>query len=80
MGGEGAGKPQLPVLGGRAQGGALAYLGQRSAAGAAVARLLAQEPRFSQSFARGKLFYLKDPEQLRMGLEGLALAGVPAGQ
>lgn len=55
---------------------ALAYLGQP---GAAVARLLTQEPRFSQSFARGKLFCLKDPEQLRMYLEGLSQAGVPAG-
>ena len=58
---------------------ALAHLGRRDEMRAAVARLLAKEPRFSLAFAREKLFYLKRPEQLKMYLEGLALAGVPSG-
>lgn len=58
---------------------ALAYLGRPEEARAAVARLGAQEPRFSQAFARRKLFYLKRPEQLELYLNGLALAGVARG-
>lgn len=55
---------------------ALAYLGDREGARRAVERLLREKPGFTQEFARRKLFYLKDPGQLRLYIEGLALAGV----
>lgn len=55
---------------------ALAYLGRQVEARDTVARLLAQEPRFSLAFAAKKLFYIKDPRQLQLYLEGLARAGV----
>lgn len=56
---------------------ALAYLNDREGAGRAVELLLRQQPGFTIEFARRKLFYLKDPEQLRLYAEGLARAGVP---
>jgi TolB-like protein/Tfp pilus assembly protein PilF len=56
---------------------ALAHLGDREGARRAVERLLREKPGFTQEFARRKLFYLKDPAQLRLYMEGLALAGVP---
>ena len=56
---------------------ALAYLGRQQEARACAAQLLAHHPRFTCSFARGKLFYLKQPSQLRMYLEGLETAGIP---
>lgn len=57
---------------------ALAYLGEQEAAKAQVANLLREQPLFSLEFAKKKLFYLKDEEQLRMYLDGLKKAGVPA--
>jgi len=56
---------------------ALAHLGDRDRARRSVSLLLEERPDFSQAFARKKLFYLKDPQQLQTYLEGLALAGVP---
>lgn len=56
---------------------ALAYLGDEDGARRTVERLQREKPGFTREFARRKLFYLKDPEQLRTYLEGLALAGVP---
>lgn len=56
---------------------ALAYLGERDLATAEVESLLRERPQFSLAFARKKLFYLKDEEQLKMYLDGLKLAGVP---
>lgn len=56
---------------------ALAYLGNKDAAKSTVARLIRENPNFTITFARKKMFYLKDPDQLDMYLEGLALAGVP---
>jgi TolB-like protein/Tfp pilus assembly protein PilF len=56
---------------------ALAYLGHQDKAKGSVSKLLKERQDFSVEFAKKKLFYLKDPEQLRMYLEGLALAGVP---
>lgn len=56
---------------------ALAYLGQLDAAGDTVRQLLAEKPNFSRTFARQKLFYLKDPRQLALYLAGLDRAGVP---
>jgi tetratricopeptide (TPR) repeat protein len=44
---------------------ALASLGRTDEASAAVERLLAAKPGFSQAFAEGKLFYLKQAEQRR---------------
>lgn len=56
---------------------ALVYLERMDEAKRAVARLLQQNPRFSLSFAREKLFYLKLPEQIELYMEGLKKAGVP---
>ena len=41
-----------------------------------VGTLLKENPGFSTEFARRKLFYLKRPEQLKLYLDGLALAAV----
>lgn len=57
---------------------ALAHLGRCGEARTAMASLLARQPAFTQAFARQKLFYLKQPRQLALYLEGLALAGVAA--
>jgi TolB-like protein/tetratricopeptide (TPR) repeat protein len=56
---------------------ALAYLGEKDDAQRSVARLLKERPDFTIEFANKKLFFLKDPEQLRIYKEGLSLAGVP---
>jgi TolB-like protein len=58
---------------------ALAKLGRTEECDRAVAELLEQCPRFTIAFARRRLFYLKRPEQLRLYLDGLEAAGVPAG-
>lgn len=56
---------------------ALAHLGDLDSARRSVSSLLKEKPDFTLEFAKKKLFYLKDPEQLRIYLEGLALAGIP---
>ena len=56
---------------------ALVYLDRMEEAKRAVNRLLQQNPKFSLSFAREKLFYLKLPEQIELYMEGLEKAGVP---
>jgi adenylate cyclase len=43
----------------------------------AVNNLLQRKPDFSCSFARKRLFYLKDRDQLDRYLEGLRRAGIP---
>jgi tetratricopeptide (TPR) repeat protein len=58
---------------------ALAHLGRLDEARASAGRLLAEMPMFSLRFAREKLFYLHEPEQIGAYLEGLRLAGVPEG-
>ena len=55
---------------------ALACLNRLAEARAAVAALMALNPAFSVAFARKKLFYLKQPGQLRLYLDGLVKAGV----
>jgi adenylate cyclase len=56
---------------------ALAYLDRLVEARQTVDKLLVARPGFCRAFARQKLFYLKQPEQLQMYLDGLSLAGVP---
>lgn len=56
---------------------ALAYMDEGGRAKRTVSQLLKERPDFSIDFARKKLFYLKDPDQVRIYLEGLSLAGVP---
>jgi len=56
---------------------ALAYLGDQDRARRSVSKLLEERQDFTIEFAKKKLFYLKDPEQLRIYIDGLALAGVP---
>jgi len=42
-----------------------------------VEELLRRKPDFSRSFVRKRLFYVKDPAQLELYLEGLRRAGIP---
>jgi hypothetical protein len=56
---------------------ALAYLGDKERAKKQIDRLMQERLRFSGEFAKKKLFFLKDAEQLSKYLEGLKLAGVP---
>jgi TolB-like protein len=58
---------------------ALAHLGRLDEARVSAGRLLAEMPTFSLRFAREKLFYLHEPEQIGAYLDGLRLAGVPEG-
>jgi TolB-like protein len=57
---------------------ALGHLKRPDERAAAVTDLLQRKPDFSRSFARKRLFYLKDPGQLGLYLEGLRRAGIPA--
>ncbi len=57
---------------------ALAYLDRLDEARRSVEKLLVENPAFTIAFAKQKLFYLKRPEQLKLYLDGLAMAGVPA--
>ena len=56
---------------------ALAHSGNLDDAKHSVTQLLRENPEFTISFARQKMFYLKDPEQLELYFSGLQLAGVP---
>ena len=56
---------------------ALSYLDKSDEARRTVMRLLEERPDFSIEFVKKKLFFLKDPEQIRIYMEGLKLAGVP---
>ena len=56
---------------------ALAYLDREDEARRSVADLLAEKPGFTTAFAKRKLFYLKRPEQLKLYLDGLRMAGAP---
>ena len=56
---------------------ALAHLGQIEEARSMGIRLLREHSRFSRAFAREKLFYLKEPAQVALYLQGLGLAGIP---
>jgi TolB-like protein/Tfp pilus assembly protein PilF len=56
---------------------ALGYLERPQERAAAVNDLLQRKPDFSCSFARKRLFYLKDRDQLDLYLEGLRRVGIP---
>jgi len=56
---------------------ALTYLGMKSEKKQTLQKLLQQNPKFSLSFAREKLFYLKLEEQINTYMHGLEIAGVP---
>jgi adenylate cyclase len=56
---------------------ALSYLGRLDEAQRWVEKLLIENPAFSLSFAREKLFYLKKQDQIECYLKGLEMAGVP---
>ncbi len=57
---------------------ALALQGETEKARQAATQLVKQHPSFTRSFAVRKLFYVKDPTQLKTYLLGLEQAGVPA--
>jgi TolB-like protein len=54
---------------------ALGHLGRAAEISGAVAELLQRKPEFSCSFARERLFYLKNPEHLERYIHGLRCAG-----
>lgn len=56
---------------------ALGYLGEENECKGAVEALLAKHPGFTRSVARKRLFYIKDPDQLDLYINGLKNAGVP---
>jgi tetratricopeptide (TPR) repeat protein len=56
---------------------ALAHAGKTNEVEAAVAELLQRKPDFSQGMAEHRLFYIKDPKQLALYVDGLRKAGVP---
>ncbi len=58
---------------------ALALLGRADEARRATTQLLQEMPDFTCAFARNKLFYLKEPRQIELYLDGLRRAGVPPG-
>lgn len=57
---------------------ALANLGRTGDLEKMVHKLMVEEPNFTRSFARKKLFYLKREDQMELYLAGLAKAGIPA--
>nr|WP_256368711.1 MULTISPECIES: tetratricopeptide repeat protein [unclassified Ruegeria] len=57
---------------------ALANLGRDKDLAKMVHNLMVEEPKFSRSFAKNKLFYLKRDDQMELYLAGLAKAGIPA--
>ncbi len=56
---------------------ALGHLEKPEECAKAVSDLLLRKPDFSCTFARQRLFYVKDPGQLELYLEGLRRAGIP---
>lgn len=56
---------------------ALAHMGREADASSSVGKLLATRHDFTIAFAKRRLFYIKDPQQLNGYLEGLRLAGLP---
>ncbi len=56
---------------------ALGHLQREQDARAAVGELLERKPNFTASFARKRLFYVKNPHQLELYVEGLRRAGIP---
>ncbi|WP_157999680.1 winged helix-turn-helix domain-containing tetratricopeptide repeat protein [Allomesorhizobium alhagi] len=55
---------------------ALGHLGDRRQADEAISALLRMRPDFTRRFAAERLFYVKNPEQLEVFLEGLKRAGI----
>ena len=56
---------------------ALAHEGKTNELKAAVAELLQRKPDFSRTMAEQRLFYIKDPKQLALDMDGLRKAGLP---
>jgi TolB-like protein len=55
---------------------ALGHLGDRRQADEAISALLRMRPDFTRRFAAERLFYVKNPDQLEIFLEGLKRAGI----
>jgi TolB-like protein/DNA-binding winged helix-turn-helix (wHTH) protein len=56
---------------------ALGHLDRRDELPMALGELRDRKPEFSRNFARKRLFYVKDPDQLHLYDEGLRRAGIP---
>jgi len=56
---------------------ALAHIDRLKDAEQTVAKLIAEKPEFTCTFAEKKLFFIRRPEQLALYLDGLRKAGVP---
>jgi len=55
---------------------ALAYLNKADQLAHTKSQLLKEKPNFTSSFAREKLFYIKDQSQIELYIKGLELAGL----
>ena len=56
---------------------ALGHLQRQEELRVALDELLQRKPDFSCSFAKRRLFYVKNPDQLHLYIEGLRSAGIP---
>jgi hypothetical protein len=56
---------------------ALGHLNRPDELRSALEGLLQRKPDFSCTFARKRLFYIKNPTQLGLYLDGLRKAGIP---
>ena len=56
---------------------ALGHLGRTQDLPVAIAELKQRKPDFACSFARRRLFFIKNPDQLELYVEGLRKAGIP---
>lgn len=70
--------PHCHYLGFAHRVSALGHLQRTGELEAAVGELLQIKPRFSRALARQRLFYVKNPEQVALYIDGLAKAGIPA--
>lgn len=70
--------PHCHYLGFAHRVAALGHLQRTSELHVAVAELLQIKPEFSLAFARQRLFYVKDKDQLALYIDGLHRAGIPA--
>ena len=70
--------PNCHYLGFAYRVAALGHLQKWDEIQAAVGQLLEVKPEFNLAFARRRLFYVKNPDQLAVYLDGLEKAGIPA--
>jgi hypothetical protein len=77
VGAKGLAHPELPLPWLRPPGRRPGHLQKWDEIQAAVGQLLEVKPEFNLAFARRRLFYVKNPDQLAVYLDGLEKAGIP---